>query len=636
MKKIGRIIALILVDAVIFNISYVLSYLIRFEFKMSSPTFLNYFSEYLKYFWLLTTIKVIVFFFFKMYRILWKYAGVSDLLRVAFATVTANALAISTLELLSTNMPRSIYIVSFTLDLLFIMFSKFIYRAFGSKGHRSALRDAISQIKKKSNYKEESIKRIMIVGAGDAGSSLLKEIKQNPDSGKKVVAMVDDDKIKKNTEILGVKVLGSTENIRQITRHFRIDEIYIAIPSANKKRISDILLEANKTEANVRILPSLMELVDNKVSVKALRDINLEDLLGRDEVEINIREVSSYLEGKIILVTGGGGSIGSQIAREVIKFRPRKLILLDVYENNIYSLQTSLREKYPDIELIIMIDSIVDRERMDEIFNEYNPHIVFHAAAHKHVPLMETNPKDALKNNVLGTKNLIDMADRYRVEKFIMISTDKAVYPTSVMGATKRLAEIITFEKNKTSVTAFSIVRFGNVLGSNGSVIPIFQKQIEDGGPLTVTDPDIKRYFMTIPEASLLVLQAGAMTEGGEIFILNMGKQIKIIDLAESVIKLSGLEPYKDIDIKITGLRQGEKMEETLIYNYEETINSIHDKIMKTDNTKVIENLERALAGRGDTFTKVIADYVVVKLSNNEIKAWIKKVIPEYTPDYGE
>jgi FlaA1/EpsC-like NDP-sugar epimerase len=411
-----------------------------------------------------------------------------------------------------------------------------------------------------------------------------------------------------------------------------VDEIIIAIPSATKKEIADIVLEAGKTKARVHILPSLMDLVNEKVTIKSLRDVEIEDLLGREAAKLNTREISVYLEGKIVLVTGAGGSIGSELVRQIIRFRPRRVIGIDLNENALFELQSELGYLYHDFEFMPIVASIRNRNKIRKIFDETKPHVVFHAAAHKHVPLMESNAGEALLNNILGTKNVIDAADEVMVEKAVIISTDKAVRPTNVMGATKRIAEMIVLEKNKDSETSYAIVRFGNVLGSNGSVVPMFRKQIALGGPVTVTSEEVTRYFMTIPEAAELVVQAGAITHGGEIFVLDMGEPIKIIDLAENIIKLSGLEPYEDIDIKIIGLRPGEKMHEELSYKSEKLRPSSHEKIFVSDDAEAPPALSRALEGGGETFVKAVK-YNAERKGNKEIKEWLMKVVGEGKSD---
>jgi FlaA1/EpsC-like NDP-sugar epimerase len=443
-----------------------------------------------------------------------------------------------------------------------------------------------------------------------------------------VVVVVDDDPNKQNRSIVGVKIAGGHESIRQLVRRYRVDEIIIAIPSANRKAIQKIVNECNKTRCKMKILPGISDLINEKVSISKLRDVDIEDLLGRDPVQVNLKEISGYLEGKIVLVTGGGGSIGSELCRQIARFKPRKLIALDIYENTVFELYNEIRNAWPNLEFEVVIASVRSRQRMREVFMKYKPHIVFHAAAHKHVPLMESNPKDAVINNIIGTKNMIDLSDEYAVQNFVLISTDKAVNPTNVMGATKRVAEMILQEKSAHSRTSYAAVRFGNVLGSNGSVLPLFRKQIERGGPVTVTHEDITRYFMTIPEAVQLVIQAGAMAKGGEIFILDMGEPVRIMDLAENVIRLSGYVPGVDIDIKVTGLRPGEKLYEELLLDEEGIEKTAHNKIYVGHPLPPPSELSDMLNNG-----KICAEESVngiLTMKDEEIKEWLQKLVPNY------
>lgn len=406
----------------------------------------------------------------------------------------------------------------------------------------------------------------MIAGAGEAASILIKEMKNNQRSTFEPVVAVDDNPEKYKTQINGVPVIGGREKIVRAAMEMDIDEIVIAIPSISRKETVDIINICKKTSCKLKVLPSVYSLVNGEVSIKEIRDVTVEDLLQRDEISLSIEEISDYLKGETILVTGGGGSIGSELCRQIASYGPKNLIIFDIYENNAYDLQNELLQKYKDrLDIKVIIGSIRDRNRLDYVFSKYKPGIVFHAAAHKHVPLMEYNPQEAVKNNIFGTLNLAECAHQYNTKKFVLISTDKAVNPTSIMGATKRAAELIIQYMNANSQTQFCAVRFGNVLGSNGSVIPLFKKQIEYGGPITITHPEVTRYFMTIPEAASLVVQSGAMMDGGEIFVLDMGKPVKILDLAKSLIALSGLEPEIDVEIEYVGLRPGEKLYEELL-----------------------------------------------------------------------
>jgi FlaA1/EpsC-like NDP-sugar epimerase len=477
-----------------------------------------------------------------------------------------------------------------------------------------------------------SVTKVMIVGAGEAGASMINEIKSHHEYGKKVVVAIDDDPVKQGHRICGVKVAGGQTEIKHAVRKYGVDEVIIAIPSANKKVIQSIVDECKRTRCKIKILPSLIDLINDKVSISKLRDVDIEDFLGRDPVHVNLREITSYIEGKIVMVTGGGGSIGSELCRQLGRFKPRRIIAVDIYENSVFELANELRELHKGLEFEIVIASVRDKNRMCEVFEKYKPHVIFHAAAHKHVPLMENNPKEAVVNNILGTKNMIDLAESFAVEKFVMISTDKAVNPTNVMGATKRVGEMMLQEKSVDSRTTFAAVRFGNVLGSNGSVIPIFRKQIEKGGPVTVTHPEITRYFMTIPEAVELVIQTGAMAEGGEIFILDMGEPVKILDLAENVIKLSGYVPYVDIDIAITGLRPGEKLYEELLLDEEGVEKTGHNKIYVGHPLPANPVLKSMLEGK-DGIPGIDEEIKrVKKMTEPEVKNWLHEIVPNYSP----
>jgi FlaA1/EpsC-like NDP-sugar epimerase len=421
----------------------------------------------------------------------------------------------------------------------------------------------------------------------------------------------------------GIPVLGGVEDIEDIVDKKNIDEIIIAIPSAKPALINEIYEKCSSTECKVKILPSMSQIIDGTIMLKKIKDIDIEDLLGREPVKVDLDDIAKYIGGKVILVTGGGGSIGSELCRQIASFGPKKLLMLDIYENNLYDIHNELTAKFPELDIFPIIASIRDMDRLDEIFKRFKPAIVFHAAAHKHVPLMEDHPEEAIKNNVFGTRNVAICADKYGCERFVLISTDKAVNPTNVMGATKRIAEMIIQALNAKSKTEFVAVRFGNVLGSNGSVIPLFRKQIEQGGPVTVTHPDVTRFFMTIPEAVQLVIQAGAMAAGGEIFVLDMGKPVKILDLAKKLIRLSGFEPYEDIDIEITGLRPGEKLYEELLLNEEGLKATKHDKIFVAKPVFTdYELLEREL--------EILRQKVYKPSTVDEIKEYVQVLVPTY------
>lgn len=462
----------------------------------------------------------------------------------------------------------------------------------------------------------------MIVGAGDAGALLLRELNQYHTGKRQVIGFIDDDKTKIGKRMVGIKVLGSREEIIELANKYEIDEIIIAMPSVKGKNIKDIIKICKKTSCKLTILPGVYEIIEGSVSVSQLRPVDVEDLLGRDPVELDNVAVTKYLSGKTVLITGAGGSIGGEIVRQVAKMYPRKLLLVGKGENSIYEIMQDMNLEYPQLKKVPIIADVRDEERINAIMDYFKPQVVFHAAAHKHVPLMEYQPAEAVRNNILGTKVIAETAAKHKVETFVMISTDKAVNPTSVMGCTKRVAEMLVQSMNKGSSTRFVAVRFGNVLGSRGSVIPLFKKQIAKGGPVTVTDVDMKRYFMTIPEASQLVLQAGAMAKGGEVFVLDMGKPVRIYDLAKDLINLSGFVPGKDIEIKITGLRPGEKLFEELLSAEDGTEKTTHSKIF----TAKIKDVDKAELQRQivDILQITEGDAVVRKL---------QEIVPTYTPN---
>ncbi|WP_352419492.1 nucleoside-diphosphate sugar epimerase/dehydratase [Proteiniborus sp.] len=562
MQKKAKVFFLVIMDIILINLAYYLALYLRFDGNIE----VKYLNTYIDNALIITLLKIVVFHYFKLYKSLWRYASIDELLNVVVASIVANAGVISLLFARQTFLPRSIYAITTMLDMILLGGIRFSYRA-------------LRRISGSRLSSRKDFKHIMIIGAGDAGAMVIRELKNHTQLNSKPVAIIDDDLLKKGQRINGVPVMGQRVDIVTVANKMDIDEIIIAIPSAGKSEIRNIVTECKKTRCKLKILPGMYELIDGKVSIKEIRDVQIEDLLGRDEVKLNIDEISGYLKDKRILVTGGGGSIGSELCRQIAKFKPNELCVLDIYENNAYDLQNELKRKYKDLNLKVYIASVRDKKRIDEVMKEIRPDVIFHAAAHKHVPLMEDNPKEAIKNNVFGTLNLAQAADTYGVKRFVMISTDKAVNPTNIMGASKRICEMIIQSIDKKSETEFVAVRFGNVLGSNGSVIPLFKKQIMEGGPVTVTHPEIIRYFMTIPEAAQLVIQAGAMAKGGEIFVLDMGEPVKIIDLARDLIRLSGFEPDEDIPIVFTGLRQGEKLFEELLLDEEGMRSTAHEKI---------------------------------------------------------
>ena len=526
---------------------------VRFDLNISRipPEYARAALEFLPYYILAS---LVIFFLARMYSTMWSVAGVREALHVVAACGLASLVQIAGMVLLQLSVPRSFFLVSFAA------------LCAEELGIRLSYRVVISLF---GNHSKKAAKRIMIVGAGTSGSVILKEMTTSSLVNGCVVCFVDDDKNKAGKFLNGVPVAGNRNDIPRLAEEYKIDEIYIAIPSASARERKAIIEICRETGCQVKILPGIYQLINGEVSIAKLRNVEIEDLLGRDPIRVNLDEIMGYVSGKVVLVTGGGGSIGSELCRQVASHNPKQLIIFDIYENNAYDIQLELKEKYPDLDLVVLIGSVRNTHRIETVFEKYRPDIVYHAAAHKHVPLMEDSPNEAIKNNVFGTYKTAKAADKYGTKRFVLISTDKAVNPTNIMGASKRMCEMVVQMMNARSKTDFVAVRFGNVLGSNGSVIPLFKKQIEQGGPVTVTHPDIIRYFMTIPEAVSLVLQAGAYARGGEIFVLDMGEPMKILDLAKNLIRLSGYTPDVDIPIVFTGLRSGEKLYEELLMNEE-------------------------------------------------------------------
>ena len=571
----------------------------------------NYLSMLISYLPLAVIIYLLSFYVFKLYGRIWRYASATELIAVVMANLVGSAVWYSISLYIGAVLPRSLYVFTFLLLIFFI------------GGIRMALR-FYSYVMNKPKYKQMQRKKnkVLIIGAGDAGAMLLREIERYHIANRKVVGFIDDDKNKTGKILLGVKILGTRDEIIKIAAEKSIDEIIIAMPSVKGKEIKAIINICKETNCKLTILPGLYEIIEGKVSISQLRPVDIEDLLGRDPVKLDTTAVKEYLAGKIVLITGAGGSIGSEIVRQVAKMQPKKLLLLGKGENSIYEITQELKINCPEVKTVPIIADIRDKERIKAIMDYFKPQVVFHAAAHKHVPLMEYQPAEAVRNNILGTKVVADEAAAHNVETFVMISTDKAVNPTSVMGCTKRVAEMYVQSMNKNSGTRFVAVRFGNVLGSRGSVIPLFKKQIAKGGPVTVTHPDMKRYFMTIPEASQLVLQAGAMAKGGEVFVLDMGEPVRIYDLAKDLITLSGLIPDKDIEIKITGLRPGEKLFEELLSAEDGTEKTTHKKIF----TARIKEIDKAGLDREIRRILEITD-------GEEVVAALQKIVPTYTPN---
>ena len=550
-----RRVCLIILDILCIIAASFLALLTRFEFDFHQipPEFLKVIYEYGPF---IIVVTLIIFTFFHVYSSLREYAGIEEVFSLIAACLLSAVAKIVVISFTWSIMPRSWYVLDTMYLMILIGATRVSYRLIRLR---------------RQNRKFPWVKRkkVMIIGGGEAGRTLITEIQNSKYLDQKVACIIDDDPKKIGRYIKGIKVVGNRNSIKKNVKRYNIQQIILTIPSVNSARIRPIVEICQDTNCELMILPGVYQLVTGEVKASKLRPVKIEDLLGRDEVHINLNEIMDYVSGKVIMVTGGGGSIGSELCRQIAEHRPKQLIIFDIYENNAYDIQQELVRKHPELDLVVLIGSVRDENRIDSIFEQYHPEIIYHAAAHKHVPLMEDSPNEAIKNNVLGTYNMVRMADKWNVKRFVQISTDKAVNPTNIMGASKRICEMIIQTYNKESNTEYVAVRFGNVLGSNGSVIPLFKKQIAEGGPVTVTHPEIIRYFMTIPEAVSLVLQAGAYARGGEIFVLDMGDPVKILDLAKNMIRLSGYKVDQDIKIEFTGLRPGEKLFEELLMDEE-------------------------------------------------------------------
>lgn len=554
---VNRIIALVLMDIMSVVVSAFGALYIRFDYSFNRIN-----TQYLRMFEkiILPNIAFALLFFvlWKLYKSVWRYASANELINIVFATSCTAVVQVIYCYATDNRMPKGYYVLYWFLLSVFTCCIRFGYRILRIINNK---RTAISGKNNRIN--------VMVIGAGAAGNMILKEIESSQYLNLQAKCIIDDQPGCHGKLLRGVPIVGGRDNILDAVRQYGIDEIIFAIPSANVQTRKEILDICTESGCKLRTLPGMYQLINGDVSVSKLKEVEIEDLLGREPIQINTGEVLGYVSGKVVMVTGGGGSIGSELCRQIASHAPKQLIIVDIYENNAYEIQQELLRKYPHLNLVVLIASVRNTNRMNQIFATYRPTIVYHAAAHKHVPLMETSPNEAIKNNVFGTYKTALAADKYGAEKFVLISTDKAVNPTNIMGASKRICEMVIQMMNQRSKTNFVAVRFGNVLGSNGSVIPLFKKQIAEGGPVTVTDPDIIRYFMTIPEAVSLVLQAGAYARGGEIFVLDMGEPVKILDLAQNLIKLSGYRVGEDIEIQFTGLRPGEKMYEELLMDEE-------------------------------------------------------------------
>lgn len=592
----------LLLDGVILALMPVLALMIRFEGVLPDGE-LAILMGWLPWF---VAISLVVFYAYGMYHRIWHYARVRDLVAIVGAVSLSVAIVFVLDIFTGMRIPRSIYVLSWMLSIGSVGMSRLAFKI-----NWDNLSDGFDGGVQK--------KQVLIVGAGDAGAMMMREIEQNDAATMNIVGFIDDDMRKQGSRLSGFPVLGTSDDIVAVSKEKCVDEIIIAMPSVSGSVIRKLADTCRLTGCQVKIMPSLLEMTDEHINVRKLRNINIEDLLRRDPIHLDFEKITSYIAGKTVLITGAGGSIGSEISRQISRVGAREIILLGRGENSIYEIYQELKVKFPDQLYRTVIANITDAQRMEEVFARYQPQVVFHAAAHKHVPLMEIQPAEAVHNNVFGTRNVAELADRFSSEIFVLISTDKAVNPTSVMGATKRCAELVLQEINQHSSTKFVTVRFGNVLGSRGSVVPLFEKQIAAGGPVTITHPEMTRFFMTIPEAVQLVLQAGSQAEGGEVFLFDMGKPVKIKDMAYDLIQLHGLKPDKDIKLVYTGLRPGEKLYEELLTSEEGTTSTRHEKIFKARiNPLDAEELSRdlrILAESRDTLT---------------ILKTIKRMIPTY------
>jgi len=614
------------VDALLFILAHFTAYLFRFELSLT-PDRLQQIRDVLIW---LVPLKLVVFFTFGLYRGMWRYTSVRDFWLIAQATVVSSLLVTFILIYLNRfqGYSRAVFIIDGILTFLLAGGLRMAIRSYFAL-YTGSKNDAASLIK-------VHFKKVLIIGAGDAGEKILREIIENYQLHYRVIGFIDDDPGKIGRSIHGIPVLGNVDNLADILDDEEVQEILVAVPSASGDQIRRIVEACQRCAVSYKILPGIGELIDGRVSIKALRDISYEDLLGRKPVHLDAAGIRNYLDGKTVLITGCGGSIGSELCRQVIKFQPHLVILLDACEENLFKIQMELQNEKFFRHCETVLGHVQDLQLMEDIFKKYKPQVVFHAAAYKHVPMLEKNPWEAVYNNIIGSRMIMEMSLKHSVERFVLVSTDKAVRPTNVMGTSKRVTELI-MQSLQGSNTKFMAVRFGNVVGSSGSVIPLFRRQIEHGGPVTVTHPEVNRYFMTIPEASQMILQAGAMGDGGEIFVLRMGTPVKIADMARDLIRLSGKEPDVDIEIIFTGLREGEKLYEELITVGEDILPTGHEKVMVLRSSQHSSDARYLLATR-EKLNKEI-DELVKDADRHDaggIKKKLKEIVPEYTPQENE
>ena len=601
---------LIIYDIISVILASYLAILARYEFHVD--TIPQYFMHPIEMFLPVNIIlTLLIFYIFRLYSSLWTFAGETELQNIVLSCVLSTFVDGMGMQFFKASshqaVPKSYYLFYMFFLVTCIFASRFSYRFFRSLKHKQ---------KNKKN-----LISVMVIGAGEAGNVIIKEIVNSNFSTMVIKCVIDDDKGKWGRYIQGIKVAGGRDKIVECADIYEVDEIIVALPSASRADIREILEICKDTNCKLRSLPGMYQLVNGEVNVSKLRDVEVEDLLGRDPISVDLDSILGYVQGKVVLVTGGGGSIGSELCRQIATHKPKQLVIVDIYENSVYDIQQELKQKYPDLDMVVLIASVRNTNRMNYIFSQYKPHIVYHAAAHKHVPLMEDSPTEAIKNNVFGTFKTAQAAAMSGVQRFVMISTDKAVNPTNIMGASKRICEMIIQTFDKHYDTEFVAVRFGNVLGSNGSVIPLFRKQIAAGGPVTVTHPDIIRYFMTIPEAVSLVLQAGAYAKGGEIFVLDMGEPVKILTLAENLIKLSGYRVGEDIKIEFTGLRPGEKLYEELL---------MEEEGMRDTANKMIHIGKPIELDEQEFFCQLKELKDECQVENSDIRPLIRRIVPTY------
>lgn len=612
-------------DVLLLTCAWYVSYLVRFEFDIPA-VYWNSFKMVLP---LMLVVKIVSFYFFDLYRGMWRYTSIGDLLNIIKATSISSLFIISYILFKTRfiDFPRSVFVIDWCMTILLLAGYRLGIRLlFDFAREDRPLRGAVKTLLSSGRKRHPDSKNLIIIGAGDGGEKIYREIRDNAGLRYNVVGFLDDDPTKVGMKIHGIPVMGHIRDVELIVKRAKADEALIAIPSATSQQMRTIVAHCKECGITFKTIPGMGELINGRITINAIREVAYRDLLGREVVQLDEKQIGAYLQGKSIMVTGAGGSIGSELCRQICRFRPKIIALYERAESPLYEIDLELRRNFPDIEILPQLADIRDRRQIEKAFETAKPHVVFHAAAYKHVPMLEFQPWKAIKNNIQGTRNLIDYANRFGVEHFVFISTDKAVRPANIMGASKRVTEMLIQSQNGCGLTntRFKTVRFGNVVGSIGSVVPLFKKQIERGGPVTVTHPEVTRYFMTIPEACQLILQAGSMGEGGEIFILDMGTPIKIDDMARDLIRLSGFEPDVDIKIEYIGLRPGEKIYEELITEGEGILPTSHEKILVLKGLEC--NLE-SLNGKIDKLGRLAYDQ-----DAEGIKAVLQEIVPDYRP----